>query len=308
MNVQEYDRAVEAYLRRYPIDNLLIDKGSGGHKKCTFVYNGKKVTLTLANSPSDNNAVVIKIGDIRRALGPPPDELEAPRERRTLETMTAELKVGVPDTTNQIQANEDATDATDATVELKPVVSYPYLCTVALRPVNKCLEITVPSGLCAAFGRGGCTVGFISPDLLTIRHSTTPHKYNPAGKLPEFNAHGRVNFGATEILRRIGFGFSASEHRASLGNGTIQIKLDLSKVERKSLVSLVQTHKQKPEVLPTQQREAAKRRVSLVPTEAEYLAALTIVRDLETRSAYRLMRLRYADGSERLTWRAPEIG
>lgn len=307
MNVQEYDRAVEAYLRRYPIDNILIDKGSGGHKKCTFVYNGKKVTLTLANSPKDNNAVAIKLADIRRALGPPPDELEAPRERRTLEAMTAELKVGVPDTTNEIQANGDATGAT---VELKPAVSYP--CTVALRPVNKCLEITVPSGLCAAFGRGGCTVGFTSPDLLTIRHSTTPHKHHPTGKLPEFNAHGRVSFGATEILRRIGFGFGASEHRASLGNGTIQIKLDLSSVERKSLVSLVQTHKQKPEVLPAQQHEAATTadptRAERAPTETEYLAALTIVRDLETRGAYRLTRLRNADGSERLTWRAPEIG
>lgn len=301
MNAQEYDRAVEAYLRRYPISDLLIDKGSGGHKKCTFVYSGKKVTLTLANSPSDNDAVVIKLADIRRVLGAPPDELEAPRERRTLEAMTAELKVGVPDTTNQ-------TDATDATIELKPAVSYPYLCTVALRPTNKCLEITVPSGLCAAFGRGGCTVGFTSPDLLTIRHSTTPHKFHPTGKLPEFNAHGRVNFGATEILHRIGFGFGASAHSASLGNGTIQIKLDLSKVERQSLVSLVQTHKQKPEVLPAQQHEVAERRVSLVPTETEYLAALTIVRDLETRGAYRLTRLRNADGSERLTWRAPEIG
>ena len=74
MQISEYDRAVKKFLNLYGLKNtdVSIDSGSGGHRKCTFTYGGRQHTITLANSPRDQSAVHIKLGDIRRELGPPP--------------------------------------------------------------------------------------------------------------------------------------------------------------------------------------------------------------------------------------------
>jgi hypothetical protein len=83
------------YLREaYRITDVDLHRG-GKHYKCTFTYNGKRVQITLPLSPSDNNWVNIKKGDIRRTLGPPSAPTGNGHVPRTLEAMTAALPAAV---------------------------------------------------------------------------------------------------------------------------------------------------------------------------------------------------------------------
>jgi hypothetical protein len=279
MNVSEYDREIAAYLKQYQIEDLSIDKGRGGHRKCTFVYRGKRCTVTLASSPSDSDAVHIKLGDIRRLLGPPPDsDEEKEKPRRTLAAMTAELK----------PSNGHVSETTETTVS--PSAKSPgwWSCTVALRGANKCLEFRFPPAAADAFGRDlGCSVAFTAPDLFTVRHSEEPSKFGRKST-PRINDRGRLMFGGTDILKRIGQ-FGSTQARCQLVGGVLQVKLTRPPSEPAAAKPTVVRRAPVPKSAPEPEEPTTK--IKGVPSIADAgMEALRLIARVERESPYRLVK------------------
>lgn len=92
MNATEYDRRVLDHLALYPEAKNASVVTAGKHRKLRFNYRDKPITMTLAISPSDPDAAIIKIGDINRLLGHPPSYIEKKRIPRRLEDMLPQTK------------------------------------------------------------------------------------------------------------------------------------------------------------------------------------------------------------------------
>jgi|GEM_PF-4402815 len=90
--------AVIRYLRdEYDIRSAVVLQNK--HRKLSFPYHGKRITLTLPVSSGDQDWLKITLGQVRAALGPPPEKQR--RLRRTLDSMTADLRPLAPlETTN----------------------------------------------------------------------------------------------------------------------------------------------------------------------------------------------------------------
>jgi hypothetical protein len=63
-----YRRQVIAGVRALGAQDVALSHG-GKHPRLTFFFNGREHRVTLASSPSDTDAVKIKLGDVRRRLG-----------------------------------------------------------------------------------------------------------------------------------------------------------------------------------------------------------------------------------------------
>lgn len=83
-----YQREIADYLRdEYGATDVHL-QGGGKHPRLCFRYLGAEQHVTIAQTPSDANAAVVKKGDVRRLLGSPPERPEKPR--RKLEDMMPE--------------------------------------------------------------------------------------------------------------------------------------------------------------------------------------------------------------------------
>ena len=277
MNIAEYDRAVRAYLARYPIDDLNIIS-AGKHRKAAFTYNGKRCTVTLATSPSDIAAVQVKLGDIRRLLGPPPDDEPSPREPRTLAAMTAGLKP---------LGNGHATSSPLPTV-VAATEPRTWPCTVSLRDANKCLEFKLALPAADAFGRdAGCRVDFTAPDLFTVRHTDERSRFGRA-EPPRIKPDGRLALGATAIMKRIGGPFASTPATATLVGGALQVRLMEAPRARQRLDR--ETPTDLPDIEPLARPFPAQPTTCIPTVTEDARAALRLIARVERDSDYRLVK------------------
>ncbi len=325
-------RPILDYLRdEYNItDVVAIQAATGGHSKLTFRYRDEPQTVTLPNSPGDRRWLKIKKGDIRRLLGPPPPK-PAPRPKRNLTDMTAQL---VP-----------LGDGPAPPLERQG--------SVALRASNRALTFLVPPEVRSAFVANGgesTHIEFHKPDAWTIRHGPGPRMHpNSAGGMttggkayieffggpfprqdaiytltPAGDVHVKLLrpvIGATPTV-------SKEEERAAqdyFAEVPVDVKIAVAPMPTDGLGGLPGQEEAQPIPIKVIPRE---RSVSLgLPEttgayaaykgppepqstsssmESDMRTILALAREIEAKSPYRLAHIKRGD-DETLVWRAPII-
>lgn len=89
MRPTPYHREVIAWLEGHGAERVRLVPGAGrtSHPRLSYLWHGEPQQELVAATPSDPQAVIVKIQTLRRKLGDPPEVARAAREKRRLEDM-----------------------------------------------------------------------------------------------------------------------------------------------------------------------------------------------------------------------------
>jgi hypothetical protein len=232
-----HQQVMDYLVDEYAVERKSMDLSRGGkHAKLKFPWEGKVVSLTLPMSPSDTNWFVVKCGDVRRLLGPPPPKNANGRLKRTLDDLTRDVCSVV------VSAPLPDTATSEEPLALKLREALPT--SLALYGSNKQLQVNVPADLADEFyssrGPRGCVVDFTAPDLFTVRHT----QGDKPAIVPSGELFHRLQVGASDIWNRIG-AFNATKAEAWLEGGRIRVRLTepFQKPGRKQAQPLVEAER-----------------------------------------------------------------
>jgi hypothetical protein len=303
-STDKYDDEILSYLARYPIDaaDALAIQHAGKHRRLSFWMSGRRFTLTLPRSPTDRKAAVLKIGDIRKLLGPPPDDGGKPTKHRELADLTADV---------------EARAAKNGHLEpLKPMSSTfdhasGWPCRVALRESNRCVIFDLPADVARQLRDDKLLAEFVPPLSWRIEEIK-----EPKGRFTGAKMRGQeLAAGGLATMTVLGaFSFTAAECH---WNPDGSLLVTLTEPPRRTSAKAPTKEVAEPKELVAEETKAPEAAQAAAPIAAEVAtstpfasdrarlrAVLVEVARLEAETPYRLRRVR---DTGRHVWRAEDV-